>query len=1018
MTEAGHAAWTFESAIHAFGSQLRARVRPAAHGCPAVPAGIGFICLNRLMAIEIRALAGVHAARDGDVVAEVRGVHGRSVLAALALTPGVISVDALVAALWDETPPSDPVSNLRSVISRLRSQLGKDAIVSDSIGYRLGDDIVTDVQRLERAMTVIRERDIDDDAALDLLDDVLDGWPAHALTDVADSSWFVGQRQRLAETRSLARNERWRLLLAVGRPETAVPELTLAANDNPESEAVCVLLMQALRASGRGAEAARAASTFRRHLADATGFDPSAEFLRAEAELFADDDAQDKGPGESDGDAPGTPLDSDRASSSFSWPTDRFIGRLTDIQRTEAAVADHRLVTIVGPGGVGKTRLTLETSRHWTSHQVCWVRLADEARASGVISAVGQALGLTDFGVRPIDTISNRLSLSQTILVIDNAEHLWDSVRSLVDSLLPRLGDSRLVVTSRKPLAVSGEQVIRLHTLPLDTSPSERAHSPAVELLIARVDELDVDFSWDDANETAAHDICAGVDGLPLGIELAAARVATLGPVSVRDQLESGSAMLRVRGSAESRHDSLGALVDWSVQLLDEDVQHAFAMLSVFAGWFDGDAANAVVGGQLDVFDALHDLSSSSLLDTRVTRGAVRYRMLEPVREVASMRLMNHTSEATREARSLHADWVLSRVHHMCATFLGPYDDAHPDRAQRELDDLESDVIAALGHLRDIDRSPDADEIALQLCALLVEHTRLRLSSAITSTTPSTAAGHVAIAVSMLERYGPQELAREIERARDAAGATDAFVQEIALYGEMLITFYRADFVECRRIAKVLIDSPSTSERHRSNAIIQTAFTLRFEGDRETARRWLDDPRISHPVGGFIDYVRSSVVADTDPDEAIRLLERCRRQAAAEHLTFQARLADVELLWQLHVAGRTTDCFRHAQRLIPRLMSGGYELQVWTALRILMHDLADEYPDAAVRLLATVQLTPAITQRPTRAPEAEAELSDRFATMIDDDMALPGIDRSVAALWRLFEPLITIEPAQPTPSPL
>lgn len=958
------------------------------------------------MAIEIWILGGVQARSDDVHVPDIRGVHGRSVLAALALSRGFVSVDGLVDIVWGDDLPTDPVSNLRSVISRLRSQLGKEAIVSGAAGYRFGDEVRTDVSGVADYLEIDGGLATDTSEELRRLGRVLSTWPAQSLADCADSSWFAGQRQRLAEVRSVVQQRRWGLLQSLGRLGEAVPELALAAHDEPETEAVHIFLMRALHASGRMPEAARAAAAFRRVLAESTGFDPSADFAHAEAEIFR--------PAEPSDGNPSSQFEVKRTVPS--WPTDRFVGRLADVDRIASAVGEHQLVSIVGPGGVGKTRLAVETSRRWRSVEVCWVRLADEERESGVASIVGQALGLTDLGPRPADTISNRLSMAPTILIVDNAEHLWSSVRSLVERLLPRLGESRVVVTSRKPLSVSGEKVVRVNTLSLESSQTEHARPPAVELLIARLQELDVDAPWDEVSEDAAHDICRIVDGLPLAIELAAARVATLGPALVRDQLRGGSMILAVRDLEAARHGSLGALVDWSVRLVNDDIEHSFALLSVFTGWFDGAAAAAVAGDTVDVFEALHELSSGSLLDARVVRDAVRYRMLQPVRGVAARRLAELGAPAVDSARSRHAEWVIGRSREMCDTFLGPYDPKHPDRAQRELDELESDVASALVYLREHGRAPDADEVALRLSPLLIEHTRLRLSTAIAATSPDTPAGHVAIAVSMLERAAPEDLTRQITQARSMLSPDDEFAHTMTLYGEMLFAFYKSDFATVRRVVRDLIANPSTTDRHRSLALNTLGFSLRFEGDADGARRCVDDPRITHPIGGHVDYVRSSIVAEADPEEAIRLLERARRQAAAEHVTFQARLADVELLWQLHVAGRTAECFQHARRLIPRLMTGGYELQVWTALRILMLDIADEHPHAAARLLATVRSNPAIARRPARAAVAEAELVDRLASMISDDAARPGVERGVLSLWHLIEPLIAVDPAHTAPS--
>jgi non-specific serine/threonine protein kinase len=350
-----------------------------------------------------------------------------------------------------------------------------------------------------------------------------------------------------------------------------------------------------------------------------------------------------------------------------------FIGRAPDLATLARLLAGARLLTLTGPGGIGKTRLALELARVAADDfpDGMWlVELAALADPALVARAVATVLGVAEQADRPlIDTLTSRLAGQRLLLVLDNCEHLIDASAALADALLRRCPDVRLLATSREPLTIGGEIVWRVPplTLPDERGTVDMAHlcqAEAARLFIERAMAVRPDFQVTATTAAVAvADICRRLDGLPLAIELAAARVSLLPVDHIADRLDDALRLL-TSGSrtAPLHHRTLRATLDWSYALLTETERVLLRRLAVFAGGWTLAAAEAVAAGEgiapADVLDLLGQVAHKSLVQVEQRDGEARYRLLETVRQYAAERLAEAGEEAP--VRDRHSAWCLA----------------------------------------------------------------------------------------------------------------------------------------------------------------------------------------------------------------------------------------------------------------------------------------------------------------------------------------------------------------------
>ncbi|MGA4990800.1 BTAD domain-containing putative transcriptional regulator [Nonomuraea bangladeshensis] len=598
-------------------------------------------------------LLGPFEVRGGDGgLVEVPGVRLRALLAALALEPGkIVNRSRLVEWIWGERPPADEVNALQALVSRLRRVLPDGVVEADAGGYRLLLSAeAVDVCRFEDL--VGRARAAEPAERAELLRTALGLWRGAAMAEIGprDSELFEAAVVRLDELRVAALGDRVEADLKLGRGAELVSELTDLVATYPLREGFVAALMRALAEAGRGNEALTVYQRTRERLADELGADPSAELSALHTALLR---------GELGGRA-------DTRRTNLRAELTSYVGKDDDLAAVAGLTARHRLVTLTGPGGSGKTRLAAETARAVLGElpDGAWLVELAPLRAGGDLAqAALTAIGLRDQALlggaragEPMDRLVVALRERAMLLVLDNCEHVIEAAAAFADRLLGECRGLRILATSREPLGITGEVLWQVEPLALPEDPAGAGSSPAVRLLRDRVELVRQDLGGDPRTLAAMARICRALDGIPLAIELAAARLRTMSVEQLAHRLDDRFRLL-TGGSrtALPRHRTLRAVVDWSWDLLSEAERGVLRRLSVFAGGASLEAAEAVCGDGPDGEPALDLLSAlvekSLLLADADAGGTPRYRMLGTIREYAAHRL----AEAGEGERTLRA---------------------------------------------------------------------------------------------------------------------------------------------------------------------------------------------------------------------------------------------------------------------------------------------------------------------------------------------------------------------------
>ncbi|HEY3633228.1 MAG TPA: BTAD domain-containing putative transcriptional regulator, partial [Jatrophihabitantaceae bacterium] len=484
------------------------------------------------------AILGPLEVRDGDAGGsiEVAGSRLRSLLIRLALDAGrPVSAAALVDAVWGDQPPAEAANALQSLVSRLRRTLGGAATVGQSpTGYRLAiepEDV--DAARFEQlardGATALRMGK--QSKAADTLRQALALWRGPALADVDGAAFAVATINRLEDVRLSAAQDRIEADLALGHAADVIAELDTLAEQHPLDERLAGLQLSALAATGRSADALAGYERIRARLADELGIDPSAELQAVHLAVLRGETAQPTTPQR----APRTNLRAQLTS---------FVGRDEEVARIGKLLGESRLVTLAGPGGAGKTRLAIEagsTLVEGIPDGIWFVELASVTDAVDVPQTVLGSLGLRESLVidQPAklsarDATGRLLEAlldKRSVLVFDNCEHLIDAAAQLADQLLAACPELRIITTSREPLGIFGESLIVVPPLgqpALDAAPDEAYAYPSVRLFADRAAAVRADFVVDTATVASVIEIVRRLDGQPLAIELAAARIRSL----------------------------------------------------------------------------------------------------------------------------------------------------------------------------------------------------------------------------------------------------------------------------------------------------------------------------------------------------------------------------------------------------------------------------------------------------------------------------------------------------------
>jgi predicted ATPase/DNA-binding SARP family transcriptional activator len=601
---------------------------------------------------------------DDGGLAEVPGARLRGLLAALALKPGqVIQKTALIDWIWGEQPPADATNALQRLVSRLRKALPGVVIDGQQEGYvlRVEPDAV-DAVRFERLVVAGRAKAEDGSRQVRLLREALGLWRGAAMQDVGllDSGAFDAAVVRLEELR-LAATEEWAdAEIARGRGADVVTELTGLVAAHPMRERLVAALMRALAAAGRDNEALLVYQRTRETLASELGTDPSPGLSAVHVALLRGE------------------LGHREETRKTNLPAEltSFVGKDADIAAVRELIATRRLTTLIGPGGSGKTRLAAETARTLLDDlpDGAWlVELAAIGADGDVAQTTLTALGLRDaqLAEAPGTDLTGRLIAAfrerEALLILDNCEHVIGPAARFAHRVLGECLRVRILATSREPLGITGETLWPVEPLALpaaNAGPVEIEASPAVRLLRDRASAVRKDLIADERALATMARVCRALDGLPLAIELAAARLRTMSVDQLASRLDDRFRLL-TSGSrtALPRHQTLRAVVDWSWTLLTDAERTVLRRLSVFSGGASLEAAERVCGagsfspGRVapeEVFYLLSALIEKSLLRAEYD-SAPRYRMNGTIRDYAGQRLAEAgETELARHAHLAH----------------------------------------------------------------------------------------------------------------------------------------------------------------------------------------------------------------------------------------------------------------------------------------------------------------------------------------------------------------------------
>ncbi len=604
---------------------------------------------------------------------EVAGRRLRALLVRLAAEAGrPVSAERLLDDLWEGAPPGG--NALQALVSRLRGVAGRDMVEHGPAGYRLGiDPGEIDAVAFERGVAAARaERD--PRARADGLRAALALWRGPALADVAGADFAYPAVAHLEELRLAAVEDRVDAEIAAGLPVPPVAELEPLAAANPLRERLRGQLMRALYAAGRQAEALEVYEDTRRALADRLGVDPSPELAAVHMSILRRETAV-RAPEQK----PPPPAVPRPARTNLTAQLTSFVGREEESKRVGKLLRETRLVTLTGPGGAGKTRLAGESAAALLEEMpdgVWFVPLAPVSDPGDVVQAVLSALGVpesvrpaeTRAVVRPLDRLTDFLAAKRLVLVLDNCEHLIDALARLVDHVVAHADGVRVLATSREPLGITGESLCPVPSLPLpeeDTAdPADALGYASVRLFADRAAAVRPGFAVDEGSVADVVAICRALDGIPLAIELAAARLRSLTPGQVAARL--GDRFRLLTGGSRTalpRHRTLRAVVDWSWDLLDAGERAVLRRLAVFAGGATPDAAVRVCG--LDAPDAPHPHDVIDVIAALIDKSLVmadgdtdvRYRLLETVRAYAGERL--EEAGEVRRVRDAHAAFLV-----------------------------------------------------------------------------------------------------------------------------------------------------------------------------------------------------------------------------------------------------------------------------------------------------------------------------------------------------------------------
>ncbi|WP_212844292.1 BTAD domain-containing putative transcriptional regulator [Catellatospora sp. IY07-71] len=921
----------------------------------------------------------------------------RLLLTALIARAGsVVPADGLVEIIWGDAASASALPSLYTYVSRLRGLLrsgGEDVLLTHPPGYLLQiTPEQTDAGRFEQLCDQARRiAAADPEHALTSLDEALALWRGPAYAEFADEEFARPEATRLTELRLTAIEQRFDAGLALGRHAGLVGAIDAHAAANPLRERPREQHMLALYRCGRQAEALAVFRAFRTRLDEELGVEPTATLRALEAAVLRQDPALDWTPPAASpllgggydtevvaasADIPGPPpSDRETAGGGPAVPgaaavpveMSSFVGRETDLAAVGAQLRECRLVTLTGPGGVGKTRLATHVAMELSggyADGVRWCELAPVTDGDALGHALAAAVGARQQpGLGIEESALAYLAARELLLVLDNCEHVLAEAAQLTAAVVRACPRVTVLATSRTGLGVPGERLHPVAPLPVpETGAAEVTASPAVRLFVdrARAVRPGLDLTGDNLAHIA--EVCRQLDGLPLAIELAAARIRSLNPADVADRLADGLRLLSTtRPTATARHRTLRAVVDWSYALLGPAEQHLFDRLSVFTGGFTLDAAERVCA-ETDLLDALAVLVDGSLVTAGPSAGQVRYSMLSLLRAYGREKLAERGE--LPQVHDAHAAYYATAAQDVGERIRGTEEGACVALLDAELGNLRA------AHRWAVDRH-DTD-VAMRISAGLYHYVVYRFHDEVVSW-GETVLGlpdaqrhplHPVVCGAVAEGLtlrGDQRRALSIaEQALRTAPDPDGplclpvrkVLAAVALYEGRLDDCFRWAS-EQTRLARLHGDAWREGEGLLFQGLART-YAGDPAGGLAIAREQL---RVTRAIGNptllaWAMYSAAEALSGSDPAEARRLYTEAVALAWSVGGAFTATIAEVGLAALLTRSGQ----YAEAARAFRRCVDQWHRLQIrhhqWTTLRNLVQLLVrtGAHEDAAVLL--------------------------------------------------------------------
>jgi predicted ATPase/DNA-binding SARP family transcriptional activator len=909
----------------------------------------------------------------------------------------VVSADELVEALWGDEQPRHPTAALQSQVFRLRQQLAAASVRvdNDGSGYRLvADRDRVDAARFDDGVARAHSRSAEPVIALGVLEDALGLWRGRAYFEVADHPAVMTEAVRLEELRADAAELRGALLLELGEASDAARSMEQLIEEHPFRERPVSIRMRALAREGRHAEALSLLDAFRRTLREELGLEPSPELRSLEGEILRHD-------------LPPRPR--------IGLPGNSLVGREVELAEIASRMEASRLVTLTGPGGVGKTRLALHAATRAAEEYPdgLWLcELADVGVVDAVAPAVAAALQVErDAEHTDAERIVQFLHSRRALLVLDNCEHVLDGARDLVAAILAHTPDIDVVATSRRRLGVEGEHVVAVSSLPV--ADYDDPDSPAVVLFVDRAKAMRHDFNLNDANTAVVCALCRCVNGLPLAVELAAARTVSRTPAEILAEIAERVDLLGDPLRSQERHRSIEAVIGWSYDRLGRAERHVFANVSVFAGGFTADAAVAVTDVDRDeVVAAVTSLVEHSLVAAHDVGDITRFSMLEPIRPFADARLGRDGRRD--QVRSRQAAWAAAWIETADAGLRSAEEARWASAVAAELANLRA------AHRWSLDHDPDT---AMRIAGSMFWYTcwygaseafewAALSAQRVHQDTPKLAPVCATAALGACRR-GDMATARALAE-RGIASAADApvaarFTWEALSSAEMMSGNYKQTITYQQQALELARQANDTTQQAREQAA--RALALGYLGQFKAAHDELTAAKVLAATSGnptaqaFCDYVAGELRIDTQPTEALPLLERARNIARLVGNRYLAAIAGVSAVSCAARIGDPAPALGAYVELLDYFDRTGSRTQQWTTIRTLIETLtrlAQDEPAATLHgaLTASPSAPPLIGPDATRIDQAatalEARLGhDRFEQLTATGATL-GDDAAIA----------------------